>query len=204
MKKPSKEMKLEERIECVLCAQELELDGNAYRGKYELNNGKSIKNFILDNLRNIYINLDTNAKIKVSRETAKKLIYHFKDDEDYQKTIAHIPKIIKKMQFLEEMKPDKEDANFDNYSYYITKARLDSESYTIFSVVGCVWNELYYDQNVFKGTAREVFAKAINEANNTKYSRLNAILQKAKKDGWDQIGVTPTEPPTTSNSKYNK
>jgi hypothetical protein len=182
----------------------MELDGDAYRGRYELNNGKSIKRFILDNLRKVYLNLDTDAKIKVSRETAKKLIYHFKDDETYQKTIIHIPEIIEKMQLLERMKPDKEDANFSNYSYYITKVNIDSESYTIFSVVGRIWNELYYDQNVFKGTVLEVFAKAINETNDTKYSRLNEILQKAKKDGWDQIGVTPTEPPATSTNKYSK
>jgi hypothetical protein len=37
---------LEERIECILCAKELELDGEAFRGKYELNDRKSIMDFL--------------------------------------------------------------------------------------------------------------------------------------------------------------
>jgi hypothetical protein len=194
---------LEERIERILCAPELELDGNAYMGKYKLNNGKSIKNFILDNLRNIYVNLDTDAKIKVSKQSSKKLLNRYQDGEVYRKTIVHIPKIIEQMQFLDEAVPSKVNPNFDKYSYYITQVKMDYESYSILSTVGYKWNELYYDQNVFKGKAQEVFAKAINEVSDPKYSRLNEILKKAEKDGWDQIGIINPELPTI-NSKYSK
>jgi hypothetical protein len=183
MRKPSKEMKLEERMECVLCTPELELDGNAFRGKYELNDAKSIKNFILDNLRNAYVNLDTNAKIKISKQSSKKLLNRYQDGEVYRKTIVHIPKIIEQMQFLDEAVPSKANPNFNKYSYYITQVKIDCESYSILSTVGYKWNELYYDQNVFKGKAREVFAEAIKETNNPKYNRLNEILKKTKKDG---------------------
>ena len=45
-------MKLFERISRILNSPELELDGDAYKGKYELNNGKSIKAFILNDRLN--------------------------------------------------------------------------------------------------------------------------------------------------------
>jgi hypothetical protein len=184
MRKPSKEMKLEERIECVLCAQELELDGNAYLGKYELNDIKSIREFIKGKFKNTYENQDTGAKIVVSKTSAKKLAGRaIPDGECLQRTLVHIPRIIEQMQFLEKLPPDKADPNFSEYSYYIVKANIDGESHTILSVVGYKGNEIYYDQNMFKGTAQEVFEKAINTTDDPKYSRLNEILRKTKKGG---------------------
>jgi len=178
-------MTLEERINRIICASEIELDGEAYIGKYELNSVKSIKDFILGKLRRTYINLSTSNNITISHNSAGKLALHWKDGEVYQKTIAHIPQIIEKMQFLEEMKPDKENASFDNYSYYITGINIDGELHTILSTVGRKRQEIYYDHNIFKGIPKEVFTKAKNETDNPKYSRLNEILQYAdnKKGG---------------------
>jgi len=182
-------MTLEERIKCIICASEIELEGEAYRGKYELNSVKSIKDFILDKLRwngniaKIYTNLNTNDKIILSHDSAGKLAGH--GGEAYKKTLAHIPQIIEKMQFLEEMGADKENASFDKYSYYITPVKIDGKSYTILSTVGFKGKKIYYDQNVFEGTPEEVF-KRINKAvemggNNSQYSRLAKILLNTKK-----------------------
>jgi len=98
-------MTLEERIKCIICESEieLELEGEAYRGKYELNNAKSIKEFIFDKLRlnykgekKIYINADTGEKIIISHGSAGKLATRWKNGEAYQKSLAYIPLIIEK------------------------------------------------------------------------------------------------------------
>ena len=177
---------LEERINLIMHSPELELDGNAYIGKYELNDRKSIITFMASKLRlndvgkNIaYTNFSTGEKITLSGKSINKLTHNFDfSNETYQKTLAHIPQIIEKMQFLEEMPlaPDKKP-KFNRYSYYIMQAKIDGESYIILSTVGHMGEKIYYDQNLFKGTAQEVFAKAKNKTNNPKYSRLNEIVQ---------------------------
>jgi len=141
-------MTLEERIKRIICASEIELDGEAYIGKYELNNAKSIRNFILDKLRGKIKNLSTGNCIALSKQSAQKLASHLKDGEVYQKSLAHIPLIIEK----------------------------DGKPHTILSTVGHTKDAIYYDQNVFEGITEEVFAKAERETSNVKYSRLNAIL----------------------------
>ncbi|MDR2555210.1 MAG: hypothetical protein LBC64_07250 [Fibromonadaceae bacterium] len=59
-------MTLKERIDRIIHTGEIELAGEAYKGKYELNNVKSIKDFILGNLRKVYTNLNTGDKITLS------------------------------------------------------------------------------------------------------------------------------------------
>jgi hypothetical protein len=186
VQKPLKETCLEERIERILCVPNLELDGNAYKGKYELNNGLSIKNFILNKLRlnekgeNIsYTNQSTGSKIIISNNSAGKIALHWKDGETYQKSIAYIPHIIESMQFLEEMKANKENAKYNKYSYYITPVRINGEPCTILSTIGLMENEIYYDQNLFEGTPEEIFAEAKNSTSE-KYSRLNCILKNVE------------------------
>jgi len=174
-------MTLEERIKRIICASEVELAGEAYIGKYELGSVKSIKEFILAELRKTYTNLATNDKISVSSTSADKLSGHLKDGYIYQKTIAHIPEIIRNMLFLERMTPDKsrvenkKKAKFDIYSYYITPIKIDGEQYTVLSTVGQKGQEIYYDQNVFDGTPEETFKEA-KVSTDIKYSRLSKIL----------------------------
>ena len=172
-------MTLEERIDRIFNTGEMELAGEEYKGKYELGNRKSITSFILNNLRKTYTNISICDKIIVSRQSSEKLATHI--GETYQKTIAHIPQIIENMQFLEEMKPDKENASFDKYSYYVTVVNIDGKLYIILSTVGHKNQGVYYDQNVFEGTPEEVFAKAENAGDNSKYGRLAKILQETKK-----------------------
>jgi hypothetical protein len=202
---------LEERIDRIFCTGDIELVGEAYEGKYELNNVKSIKDFILDKLRlnergktKVYTNIDTGEKISISGNSAGKLASHYKHGETYQKTIAHIPQIIENMKFLEEMKPDKENAKFDNYSYYVTGANIDGESYTILSTVGHNEYGVYYDQNVFEGTSAEIFEKA-KIVDDVKYSRLAGILKGLEKEAVDpsELHSGDKSQPTSTN-KYTK
>jgi hypothetical protein len=148
-----------------------------------LNDGKSIKKFILDELRKVYTNFGTSDKITLSHDSAGKLSSHYRDGEAYQKSIAYIPEIIERMQFLEEMKPSKEKAKYRKYSYYITPINIGGKQHVVLSTVGYMGQEIYYDHNVFEGTPQEVFAKAKNETNDAKYSRLNEILQNTEKGG---------------------
>ena len=192
-------MTLEERIDRIFNTSEIELAGEAYKGKYELNNVKSIKDFILKKLRGKIKNLDISANIIISKKSVLKLASHLKDGEVYQKTLAHIPQIIENMRFLERMKPDKENAGFDTYSYYITGANIDGESHTILSTVGYKGQEIYYDQNVFKGTSKEVFKEAKTSTDN-KYSRLKEILKDNDNGDWRQVGIALPEAPTAVES----
>ena len=183
-RKTAREMNLAERVNRILQTSALELDGEAYLNNYELNNGRSIKDFILDKLRLndkrkniIYTNIDTGEKISISSNSAGKLAGHYKYCEAYQKTIAHIPQIIKNMKFFEKMLADKQNSKFNNYSYYITNISMDGNPYVILSTVGYNKYGIYYDQNVFKGTVYEVFTRAKNKTNDPKYSRLSEILK---------------------------
>jgi len=197
-------MTLEERIKRIICAGEIELDGEAYRGKYELGNRKSITRFILSKLRKTYVNLDTGNKMIISRKSGEKLAT--RNDEIHQKSIAYIPQIIEKMRFLEKMAPDKENASFDNYSYYITSVKIDGKNYTILSTVGQKRksNETYYDQNVFKGTPKEVFEKLENGGNDTQFGRLAKILKGNKEEGWSKPEIVSSVEPTSPTDKYSK
>jgi len=201
---------LEERIDRIIHASEIELAGEAYIGKYELNDGKSIKKFILDKLRIVYTNPNTGNKITLSHNSAGKLALHWKDGDAYQKSIAHIPQIIENMQFLEEMPPEGDDAKYDKYSYYITPANIDGLLYTILSTVGYKGKEIYYDHNVFEGTPKEVFDRAKTEIKDPKYDRLNKILQDKGKDNRGQVLVATRETPAiqeatgASTNKYTK
>jgi hypothetical protein len=196
-----KKASFEERIKRILLMPELEMDGNAYMGKYELNNRKSITQFILDELRKAYTNLATGDNIQVSGKSADKLATHC--GEAYQKSIAHIPEIIEKMQYLDKKPADKTDAHFKEYSYYITPAKIDRETYTILSTVGYSGKEIYYDQNMFIGTPEKVFEEARNSTAN-KYSRLSEILRSVEKGNQSSAEIIPSEPLAASNSKYNK
>jgi hypothetical protein len=203
---PSKEIRLEERIERILRAKELELDGEAYVGKYELNDRKSIMDFLKKISKNnedrhiVYKNPFTAEEIIISGKSIKKLIdSSLHEGELFKKSLAHIPQIIENMQFLENTSTEKQSGKkgYDNYSYYVTQTKIDGMPYTILSTIGRNENSVYYDQNVFKGTPKEVFANAINGTNNPKYSRLIEILQKAKEEGWDPIQLQSRETPTS-------
>jgi hypothetical protein len=64
-------------------------------------------------------------------------------------------------------------------------------------------NEVYYVQNIFEGTPKEVFAKARNKTN-IKYKRLNEILNDNERWQLEPSLDQNQRVPTASNSKYNK
>jgi hypothetical protein len=179
---PSRDVNLRERIDRILHTPEFKLDGEAYRGKYELGDNASIKRYILDNLRKVYKNLDTGDKITITNNSAGKIAGHKGDA--YRKTIIHVPTIIENMKFLESTQANRQDAKYGGYSYYITPININGNPYTVLSTVGKNKIGIYYDQNIFEGTIQEVFAKAKN-VTDAKYSRLIEILSDTKRSGWN-------------------
>ena len=182
----SRELSLEDRVGRIFDSACLELDGEAYVGKYILNDWKSIEGFINKKLRlndegkNIlYRNLDTGDKIIISGRSAGKIASHLKYGEIYQKTIIHIPEIIKNMKFLEDMSADSKNAKFPKYSYYITGVNIDETPYTIISTVGHNEYGTYYYHNVFDGIKQDVFKRAeLAGAKDTTYGRLANIIKR--------------------------
>jgi hypothetical protein len=191
------------RVKSIVAAREIELDGNAYNGKYLLNDVDSLQDFILDNLRSkSYINPNTGDKIIISSKSARKLASHYKDGEAYQKTIVHIPLIIENMMFLDESLADKSSAKYDEYKYYVTSAEMDAEQYTILSAVGHNQNNVYYDQRVFEGTPQDVFKKVRN-ATDRRYERLSKIFKDIEESDWSPISVVIQEYPNHSSYTSN-
>jgi hypothetical protein len=190
---------LEGRVGRILDVSEIELDGEAYKDFYKLDKD-SIKRFILDKLRGKIRNIDTGEYITISKQSVLKLASHFKDGEAYQKTIAHIPQIIENMKFLERMLAEKENARFDNYSYYITGISMDGKSYTVLSTVASKGESVYYDQNVFEGARQEVFDVA-KSTTDSKYDRLSKILKEGS-GGTEGFYIQQT--PDASNDEYSK
>lgn len=63
------------RIEKLRKSKAVEITGDEHIGKYDLNRD-SAKAYIKDNLRDKYLNKDTNEKIRVSRVGANKVTSH--------------------------------------------------------------------------------------------------------------------------------
>ena len=185
---------LEERINLILHTPELELDGNAYIGKYELGNWKSVESWMKENLlRKKFLNHDTGESLQITTKGMDKLIHHSKNDDAYKKSICHIPAIIENMKFFEKEGNEKLNGKFDSYEYFLTPVKIDGNDYTILSIVGKNKEGFYYDQSVMEGKARDLInkrrdlllqehtqqKKADDLANpsNSKYNRFFRILQ---------------------------
>jgi len=191
----------EDRMANIIEAMPLELDGNAYKGKFELDTKKkeSVWNWLKDKLQGKnFKNENTGSKITLSRNGLKELISFIKNDVTYIKSLAHIPEIIKNMRYVETMSNTKDDG-YPNFDYYITPAKMDGKNYTILSEVGKNANgEYYYYQNVFNGTPKEVIEKVRDLPTRTLASVANA-------DGaGSPAPLADTSKANPSNSKYNK
>jgi hypothetical protein len=147
-----------ERILAFLETSDIDLEGDAYMGKYELER-ESIKTYLKGNLRGVAQNKNTGDFIAITRESIKKLVGHGLDSEVYMKSLIHIKKIIEEMSFIAEMLPDHPKPNFEGYRYYMLGLSMYEKSYTLLGVVGTQGNLVYYDQNIFDAEKRDLFKK---------------------------------------------
>ncbi|GHV28871.1 hypothetical protein AGMMS4952_13590 [Spirochaetia bacterium] len=134
-------------IEKLARAPDITLDGNAYRGKYELNKG-SIKQFLKELKK---VNLENNAiaePIKLGNTGIDKMLGPgFKFDVN-KKLFAHIPYLLKSAILITDEKPNKPGPHYYKYSHLVTGIELDRVHYTIHIVLGENSGIWYYDHIV--------------------------------------------------------
>lgn len=126
----------------------------AFNGEYELSRD-SAKAYIKDNLRDEYLNKDTNEKIRVSRVGANKVTSHGERDEAHLKSIVSIPQMISNAIFIEELSNQKGNNKYETYRYYVVGLKIAGIDYTAKIVVGKRGNAWYYDHDltqIEKGT----------------------------------------------------
>jgi hypothetical protein len=151
-----------ERIFAFLETQDIDLEGEAWVGKYELT-AHSIKSFILNDLRMDLRILQTAETISISRKTAKKLTNHDMDNATYKKLFAHLPKIIENLFFVAEMRPDHDNPNFDLFRYYMLGFVMDGKTHCILATVGERGEKVYYDQTLFE-ESKEALVQKMGDA----------------------------------------
>jgi hypothetical protein len=146
----------ENRLAAIIESEPLELDGEAYKGKFYLeakdfkSMRKGIALCIKDLQGKIFINKETGNEITISNKGLRELVSFVKKDEVYIKSLAYIPNIIENMRYL-ETKPNMKNDGYASFDYYITPVIMDGENYIVSSVVGKSTNgEYYYHQNIFR------------------------------------------------------
>ena len=147
-----------ERIRKLLESKPVEIKGEEYRGKYELNRDSAQK-YVLDTLRGEYTIKDTGEKVNLSKVGAKKVTSHSMGNEAHLKSIAAIPQLISNAIFIEERPPYKEGAQYDFYRYYVTGLKINGEDYTVRMTIGVKNGKYYYDHyltNIEKGNLIEI------------------------------------------------
>ncbi|MCM1170205.1 MAG: hypothetical protein NC324_09760, partial [Bacteroides sp.] len=132
------------RIEKLRGSKPVEVSGNDYEGKYELN-PQSATRYILDELRGEYLNKDTGETIRISRKGAEKVMKHDVESEAHLKSAAYIPFLIENATFITEERNEKDKTGFDSYRYYVTGMKMGGVDYTVKLVVGIRDGQAYYD-----------------------------------------------------------
>ena len=132
------------RVEKLRESKPIEITGNEYQGKYELNR-ESAQRYLLDNLRGDYTIKDTGEVVSLAKKGAKKVTAHSMGNEAHVKSIAVIPEMIENSIFIEEQPAYKDDAKFDSYRYYVTGLKIGNEDYTARLTIGVKNGKSYYD-----------------------------------------------------------
>jgi hypothetical protein len=153
---------IEDRLAAIMESEPLELDGEAYKGNYELGNWKSIEGWMNANLKGkIYINVSTKGNVFVSAKGIDKIVHHA-NDGFYQKSVIYIPQIIERMGFLASEVNEHAKKGYYRYDYFITSVKMDGEDHTILSTVGITGkNFYYYDQVAMEGNIRYLIEEFI-------------------------------------------
>ncbi|GHV28874.1 hypothetical protein AGMMS4952_13600 [Spirochaetia bacterium] len=137
-------------IEKLATAPDITLDGNAYRGKYELNK-KSIVGFLKNTLRKeVFQNNHMPDPIRLGGKGIDKLIGYGLNNDAYKKLFVHIPEIIKNAVFITDEIPTRADTPYNIYRHLVTGIALDGEPYTIHVILGENSGVWYYDHILSK------------------------------------------------------
>lgn len=185
------------RIEKLKKTKPIEITGEEYKGKYELN-VKSGHKWILDNLRGTYTIKDTGEKVNLSRVSANEITSHGEREDIHLKSFAVIPQMIENAIFIEETDNYKGNSKYDKYKYYVVGLSVDGVPYTARIVVGEKNGKTYYDHELtqiekgtiidsLNGTTTSV-AKNDNAFSEYKDKRLFSLLQTNSSKVVDENG----------------
>lgn len=135
------------RIEKLRNSKPVEITGNEYKGKYDLD-AESAQKWIKDNLRSKYIIKDTGESISITRVGAEEVTSHNRFDETHLKSIASIPELLSNAIFIEEQPSNKTNSKYDSYRYYVVGVKFDGVDYTVKVVIGVKQGKKYYDHRL--------------------------------------------------------
>lgn len=201
------------RIEKLRKSEPVEISGEEYKGKYELNRD-SAKQWMKDNLRGEYTNKDTGEKIEISKVGVNKVTSHGERDEAHLKSIVAIPQLIGNSIFIDEHINEKGNDKYDSYRYYVCGLKIDGEDYTAKIVIGVKGDSKYYDHRltqIEKGTlinnlnamANHVAEKQNADVSINKDTKLLSILQVNSLKDVDENGEPTIFEPTGEVDKSN-
>ena len=170
------------RIEKLRSSNPIEITGDEYKGKYELDR-ESAKGWIKDNLRDEYRIDDTDELIQLTKVGANKVTSHSMGNDAHLKSIAVIPDIIKNAIFIEERVNEKGNDKFDSYRYYACGLRIGETDYTVKLTIGVKSGRKYYDHaltEIEKGKLLNVISQSGFKAMGDAPVPSSAILKDTK------------------------
>lgn len=118
-----------------------------YDGQYELTR-KGAKEWMRENIKGEYTNLDTNEIITISNVGINEVTSHGSQSEEHLKSLSTIPQLIENAIFIEELPNRKDHDKYDSYRYYVCGLKIDDVDYTAKIVVGVKGDSKYYDHRL--------------------------------------------------------
>lgn len=191
-----------ERIEKLRESKPVEITGNEYKGKYELNRD-SAKEWLKNNLRGEYRIKDTGETVELRKDGIQKVTSHSMGNEAHLKSLAAIPQMIENSIFIDEVPNEKNNGKYDRYRYYVCGLKIGGEDYTAKITIGVKGGYKYYDHSltqIEKGSLLDnidALSTTYDDKGTTlssvgKDSRLLSILQvkdeKKPNDGLYRVG----------------
>lgn len=201
-KNMSLESPKEERIEKLRESKPVEITGDEYKGKYELNR-ESAKEWLKNNLRGEYRIKDTGETVELRKDGIQKVTSHSMGNEAHLKSLAAIPQMIENSIFIDEVPNEKNNGKYDRYRYYVCGLKIGGEDYTAKITIGVKGSYKYYDHSltqIEKGSLLDnidALSTTYDDKGTTlssvgKDSRLLSILQvkdeKKPNDGLYRVG----------------
>ena len=157
-----------------------------FNNEYELNRDNA-KQWMKNNLRGEYTNIDTGESITISKVGINEVTSHGSQDNAHLISLKAVPQFIENSVFIEEIPNTKNHEKYDSYRYYVCGARINGEDYTVKVVIGVKGDSKFYDHRltqIEKGTLIDNLnglSNSVVEKQNTsltsKDSKLVSILQ---------------------------
>lgn len=136
-----------ERIEKLRESKPVEITGDEYKGKYELNR-ESAKEWLKNNLRGEYRIKDTGETVELRKDGIQKVTSHSMGNEAHLKSLAAIPQMIENSIFIDEVSNEKNNGKYDRYRYYVCGLKIGGEDYTAKITIGVKGGYKYYDHSL--------------------------------------------------------